>query len=113
MKKALLLSVVLTLVGSSYALAGQKEDMLKLAEQKGCLACHQIDKKVVGPAWLDVAKRYTEKDIDQLVNSILNGSMGKWGNVPMPANKGIVSEEEARKLAEWIISLKKKEGKKK
>ncbi len=88
--------------------AGQKEDMMKLAEQKGCLACHQLDKKVVGPAWMDIAKKYSEKDIDKLVNSVLNGSTGKWGNVPMPGNKGIVTEEEARKLVKFILSLKKK-----
>jgi cytochrome c len=82
------------------------EDMLQLANQKGCLACHQIDKQVVGPAWIEVSKRYTEKDIPQLVNSVLNGAMGKWGQVPMPANKGLVTEEEAKKLVTWIISLK-------
>jgi cytochrome c len=82
------------------------EDMLQLANQKGCLACHQIDKQVVGPAWIEVSKKYTEKDIPQLVNSVLNGAMGKWGQVPMPANKGLVTEEEAKKLVTWIISLK-------
>ncbi len=82
------------------------EDMTQLANQKGCLACHQIDKQLVGPAWIEVSKKYTEKDIPNLVNSILNGSMGKWGQVPMPANKGLVTEEEAKKLAEWVISLK-------
>jgi cytochrome c len=82
------------------------EDMLQIANQKGCLACHQIDKQVVGPAWIEVSKKYTEKDIPQLVNSVLNGSMGKWGQVPMPANKGLVTEEEAKKLVTWIVSLK-------
>lgn len=96
-----------------FAFAGKTfgEDMLQLANQKGCLACHQIDKKVVGPAWLDISKKYTEKDIPQLVNSVLNGSMGKWGQVPMPANKGIVTEEEAKKLVTWIISLKNQQPK--
>jgi hypothetical protein len=65
-----------------------------------------MDKQVVGPAWIEVSKKYTEKDIPQLVNSVLNGSMGKWGQVPMPANKGLVTEEEAKKLVTWIISLK-------
>jgi cytochrome c len=82
------------------------EDMLQIANQKGCLACHQIDKQVVGPAWIEVSKKYTEKDIPQLVNSVLNGAVGKWGQVPMPANKGLVTEEEAKKLVTWIVSLK-------
>jgi len=73
------------------------EDMLQLANQKGCLACHQMDKQVVGPAWIEVSKKYTEKDIPQLVNSVLNGVMGKWGQVPMPANKGFGHRRRSQK----------------
>jgi len=98
------ITVLSFLIFSAYEV--KAEDMTQLANQKGCLACHQIDKQLVGPAWIEVSKKYTEKDIPNLVNSILNGSMGKWGQVPMPANKGLVTEEEAKKLAEWVISLK-------
>ncbi len=95
--------------------ASEDKQMLDLANKKGCLACHQLDVKIVGPSWLDVSKKYTEKDIPSLVQSILNGSQGKWGQVPMPPNKGLVSEEEANKFATWIIKIKeqKKEEKKK
>lgn len=82
--------------------------MIDLATKKGCMACHQIDNKLIGPAWREVSNKYTEKDIPTLLNSVLNGSVGKWGNVPMTANKGIVSEQEAEQLVRWIITLKNK-----
>lgn len=76
-----------------------------MAKAKGCTACHAVDKKVVGPAYKDVAKKYkAEKDGKAtMVASILKGSQGKWGAIPMPANK--VTDEEAQKLAAWILSL--------
>jgi cytochrome c len=112
MRKFLISFIGLGLFFGVSAVFAQQEDMWKFAEQKGCVACHQVDKQLVGPAWIEVSKKYTEKDIDTLVNSVLNGAMGKWGNVPMPANKGIVTEEEARKLVKFVLSLKEKEGKK-
>jgi cytochrome c len=76
-----------------------------LAKAKGCMACHDVKKKVVGPAYSDVAKKYkAEKDGQAtMVGSILKGSQGKWGPIPMPPNK--VSDEEAKQLAAWIQSL--------
>ncbi len=84
------------------------KDMMDLANSKGCLACHQLDKKLIGPAWLEVSNKYDQKDVDYLVNKIIQGGVGVWGNIPMPPNRGIVTEEEARKLANWIITLKSK-----
>ena len=72
-----------------------------LAGKKFCLACHTVNVKMVGPAYKDVAAK--GEDVDGLVNSILNGSGGKWGQIPMPAQA--VTEEEARMLAEWILGL--------
>ena len=78
---------------------------LALAQQKGCTACHAIDKKVVGPAYHDVALKYkTQKNaVDYLSQKVLKGSVGVWGPVPMPPNA--VTEAEARQLAQWIASL--------
>jgi cytochrome c len=73
-----------------------------LAQSKGCLACHQVDKKVVGPAYRDVAKKNQSAEV--LAKSIKAGSRGKYGPVPMPANR--VTDAEAAKLAAWINSLK-------
>ena len=76
-----------------------------LAKGKGCTACHDVKKKLVGPAYADVAKKYKgdAKAKETMVNSILKGSQGKYGPVPMPPNK--VTEDEAKKLAAWVLGL--------
>ncbi len=74
-----------------------------LAKSKGCFACHDINAKKVGPAFKDVAKREAGK-VDYLAQRIKNGGVGEWGNVPMPPQN--VTEEEAKLLAQWILSLK-------
>jgi cytochrome c len=77
-----------------------------LAKAKGCTACHAIDKKLVGPAYKDVAAKYkADKAGAQaaLTTSVLKGSQGKWGAIPMPPNK--VTDDEAKKLVAWVLSL--------
>jgi cytochrome c len=80
---------------------------LSLATAKNCTACHAVDKKVVGPAYKDVAAKYAgQKDAaDKLAAKIIKGGSGVWGPVPMPANTQ-VKEAEAKKLAAWVLSLK-------
>jgi cytochrome c len=80
---------------------------LALATSKNCLACHAIDKKLVGPAYKDVAAKYAgQKDaVDKLAAKIMKGGSGVWGPVPMPANTQ-VNEAEAKKLAAWVLTLK-------
>ena len=77
----------------------------ELASSKACLACHAVDKKLVGPAFKDVAAKYKgDKGAGaKLSESILKGSTGKWGPIPMPANN--VSPAEASTLAKWVLSL--------
>ena len=96
-RRALFVSALLT-TAAAPALANQA-----LAQKSNCLACHAADKKVVGPAYQDVAKKYAgQKDADKmLVNSIKKGSSGKWGQVPMPPNN--VSDADALTLAKWIL----------
>ncbi|MEF8698548.1 MAG: c-type cytochrome [Candidatus Accumulibacter sp. UW26] len=76
-----------------------------LAKSKGCLACHAVDKKVVGPSYKDVAKKYTAKDEPMLAEKVIKGGKGVWGPVPMPPNPS-VKPDEATKLVKWILSLK-------
>lgn len=78
-----------------------------LATAKNCMACHAVDKKLVGPAYKDVAAKYAgQKDaVDKLSVKIMKGGSGVWGPVPMPANTQ-VSDAEAKKLAAWVMSLK-------
>ena len=76
----------------------------ELAKKHQCLTCHQIDKKVVGPAYKDVAKKYKgQADAGaKLTEKIRMGSKGVWGPVPMPANVK-VPEADAKALAVWIL----------
>jgi cytochrome c len=78
-----------------------------LAQSKNCMACHNVDKKVVGPAYKDVAAKYKadKTAVDKLANKIIKGGSGVWGPVPMPANSQ-VNEAEAKKLATWILGMK-------
>lgn len=78
---------------------------LALAQKNACTACHSVDKKLVGPAYQDVAKKYAgQKDAaTQLGESIRKGGSGKWGSIPMPAQPAL-SEADAKTLAEWVLS---------
>ncbi len=75
-----------------------------LAASKNCMACHAVDKKLVGPAFKDVAKKYAgQKDAaDKLAAKIMKGGSGVWGAIPMPANPQ-VNEADAKKLATWVL----------
>lgn len=79
-----------------------------LAQKKNCMACHAVDKKLVGPAYKDVAAKYAgQKDaVDKLAVKVTKGGAGVWGPVPMPANTA-VSDAEAKQLVQWILSQKK------
>jgi cytochrome c len=104
MKKTIL-TVTLSLaalLGSQAALAD-----LALATSKNCMACHAVDKKVLGPSYKDVAAKYAvQKDAaDKLAVKIMKGGSGVWGAIPMPANPQ-VNEAEAKKLAAWILTVK-------
>nr|WP_238990743.1 c-type cytochrome [Acidovorax sp. ST3] len=80
---------------------------MELAQKNACMTCHAVDKKLVGPAYADVAKKYAgQKDAEAtLVASIKKGGSGKWGAIPMPAQAAL-SEADAKTLAKWILSSK-------
>ncbi|WP_431095790.1 c-type cytochrome [Polaromonas aquatica] len=80
---------------------------LQLATAKNCMACHAVDKKLVGPSYKDVATKYAgQKDAaDKLAAKIIKGGSGVWGPVPMPANAQ-VNPDEAKKLAAWVLATK-------
>jgi cytochrome c len=81
-----------------------------LATAKGCMACHAVGTKIVGPAYKDVAKKYAgDKDAPaKLVRKVLDGGSGVWGPIQMPPNKTTanLSEADAKKLVAWILSQK-------
>jgi cytochrome c len=78
-----------------------------LATSKNCMACHAVDKKLVGPAFKDVAAKYAsdKSAVDKLATKITKGGSGVWGPIPMPANTQ-VNEAEAKKLAAWVLTAK-------
>ncbi|MFC7459873.1 c-type cytochrome [Hydrogenophaga defluvii] len=78
-----------------------------LAKSKQCVACHAVDKKLVGPAYKDIAKRYAGQGdaAAKLAAKIVTGGAGTWGAVPMPANTQ-VNQAEAIQLANWVLGLK-------
>ncbi len=101
MKRAVLL-VAASMSMSLPVLADQA-----LATAKNCMACHAVEKKLVGPSYKDIAVRYAgQKDaVDKLANKIIKGGSGVWGPVPMPANAQ-VNDAEAKRLAAWVLATK-------
>ena len=99
--KGLTIVATVLLVGA----AGQVNADQGLAQAKGCLHCHQVEKKFVGPALRDVSNKYKgDPKAEGIIAGVLpKGSKGVWGPVPMPPQK--VTPDEARALARWILAL--------
>ncbi|MEN9483814.1 c-type cytochrome [Sphaerotilus montanus] len=77
---------------------------LELAKKNACMACHAVDKKLVGPAYLEVARKYEGKKdaVEAVMASIKAGGSGKWGPIPMPAQAAL-SDADVKTLASWIL----------
>jgi cytochrome c len=97
-------AVVVAITAFSALPARAQED---LAKKHNCLACHAVDKKVVGPAYKDVANKYRgDKGAEaKLIDKVKKGGVGVWGQIPMPPNSA-VPDADVKKLVEWILSLK-------
>jgi len=78
---------------------------MELAQKTGCLGCHAADKKVVGPSYKDIAAKYKgDKGAEaSLVQKVLKGGSGVWGQIPMPPNN--VTEPQAQQLVKWILTF--------
>ena len=100
--KRTLITLAMTLSVAAPAMAD-----LALATSKNCMACHAVDKKMVGPSYKDVAAKYAgQKDaVDKLATKIIKGGSGAWRPGPMPANAQ-VAEADAKKLAAWVMAQK-------
>lgn len=77
-----------------------------LVEGTDCLSCHKIDAKLVGPAYQDIAAKYTDANIDQLAQKVIDGGKGNWGDIPMTPHAGL-SKDNAKLMVKYILSLKK------
>ena len=101
MKIAIIASVAAGLLVAAPVMASQE-----LAQKKNCLACHAVDKKLVGPAYKEVAAKYkADKGAEaKLAEKVVKGGSGVWGQVPMPSNPQ-VSADEAKTLVKWILAM--------
>jgi cytochrome c len=104
--RSLSLSFVLSaaLFGMSSQSAFANAELMKA---KNCTACHNVDRKSIGPAFKEVAAKYASdpKAVEMLIGKVRNGGVGTWGNIMMPANPQ-VSAAEAETLVRWVLSQK-------
>ena len=102
MKKSAILAAIAVSAAALPAFANEE-----LAKKSACTACHATDKKVVGPAFKEVAAKYrNDKGAEaKLVDKVKKGGVGVWGQVPMPPNAA-VSDADIKTLVKWILSLK-------
>jgi len=107
MKLAYVVLAGLAVAGSAHAALDNKAAEALMAKD-GCAACHAIDKKVVGPAYQDVAAKYKgdANAAAMLVDKVKKGGQGVWGQIPMPPNAQ-VSDADIKNLVDWILTLKK------
>ncbi|MCB5188514.1 c-type cytochrome [Methylobacillus caricis] len=77
-----------------------------LAQKSGCLACHGVEKKMIGPSYKDIAAKYKgDKEAEaRLINKVKTGGSGSWGAMPMPPNVH-VKDEDIKTLVQWVLSL--------
>lgn len=100
--KSIVISALVTtaVLASAPAMAN-----LELAKKSNCMACHAVDKKVVGPAYQDVAKKYAgDKTAEaKLIEKVKKGGSGVWGPVPMSPNAA-VKDEDIKTLVKWVLA---------
>ena len=102
--KSFLLTTLFLLCSLNAKASNDDTKAAVLAKQNACLGCHEVDKKIVGPGFQAVAKKYANDPgaIVFLKNKILKGGSGSWGVVPMPANAKL-SDADASLLSSWIL----------
>lgn len=98
---------ILAVVGLLITGSVMAVEMSPLAKKHGCIACHTVDRKLVGPAYLDVAKKYQgdQGAFAKLEAKVAMGGAGVWGTMPMPPNAPKVPAADIKELVRWIMSL--------
>lgn len=107
MKLRIFLTSLMVLSGLGNAFAQDSAEVTDLVKASGCLSCHSVTEKIVGPAFKDVVAKYASDPdaVGTLTQSIKNGSRGKWGRMAMPPHASI-SNEDLKTLATWVMSHK-------
>jgi len=100
-------AVIFAAAASTMLVPAQAQNEEELAKKHNCFACHATDKKVVGPAYKDVAAKYRgDKAAEaKLIDKVKKGGTGVWGQIPMPPNAA-VPDADVKKLVDWILALK-------
>lgn len=100
----------LTMLAAGLIFAGNAlaEDGAALAKKNNCTTCHAVDKKMVGPAFKEVATKYKDDKGAQatLEKKVRSGGGGSWGKMPMPATAKSVGDEDIKNIVQWVLSLK-------
>jgi len=98
---------IFLLMMASAAQAEDSAEIKELLQASGCLSCHSITEKIVGPAFKDVVAKYSSDPdaVGTLTQSIKNGSRGKWGRMAMPAHSSL-SSDDLKALAAWVMAQK-------
>jgi cytochrome c len=104
--KVMLLAASTTVMSLGAVATTSAADQTALATKNGCLACHQVETKVVGPAYKEVAAKYKGQEgaLEMLAAKVKAGGSGVWGPVPMPPNAH-VSDEDIKAIVEWVLTL--------
>ena len=97
--------VAIATLSTGFAISTPVLADMALATAKNCMACHAVDKKLVGPSYKDIAAKYAGQAdaVDKLAGKVVKGGSGAWGPVPMPANAQI-NDADAKKLVVWILA---------
>ena len=100
-----LLGVIAVSVAAMAAPAANASDGAALAQKAGCMGCHALDKKMVGPSFKDVAAKYKGKDAEAaVIKKVKDGGAGVWGPIPMPPNGAKLSDGEYKTVVSWVLS---------
>lgn len=103
--KALSVIVAASVAALTAAPAAFASDGPALAQKAGCMACHSIDKKMLGPSLKDIAAKYKGKDAEaSLIKKVKDGGAGAWGQIPMPPNGNKLNDGEYKTVVSWILT---------
>ena len=106
-------SIIVSMVAAASLMAAGSvlaADMPELGKKNGCVACHKIDTKLVGPAWMDVSNKYKgDKDApEKLLTKVSKGGSGNWGTMPMPPqDPSGKKQDEIKELVKFVLGLAK------
>ena len=102
------LALAALIAASAVSFSAVANDGEALVKKNGCMACHALTTKMVGPSYKDIAVKYKDdgKAVDTLSAKVLNGGAGVWGQMPMPPHKGRVTDEQAKAMVNYVLSIK-------